>query len=71
MKKFMSTMLVAVCLGLFAAAPLRAEGDIPIGGRSCPQGTTCLAGQTAETPKEETTIEITVFKVWRFLKAIF
>jgi hypothetical protein len=66
MKKFatMFVLLFVLSVSVFA------EGEFPLGGKSCPQGQTCLAedGQYPTGGKSENPI---IKDIYDFLKSIF
>ncbi len=66
MKKFASILVLLFVLSVSAFAE---EGQIPAGGKTCPQGQTCLTD--GEIPIGNLT-EDTVFEnIFDFLKSIF
>ena len=66
MKKFATILVLLFVLSVSAFA----EGDIHTGGKSCPQGQTCLAedGQYPTSGKSENPI---IKNIFDFLKSIF
>ncbi|MDQ3801855.1 MAG: hypothetical protein M3384_20720 [Acidobacteriota bacterium] len=45
MKKIASTLFLATIFVFSLSTNAIAEGEIPIGGRNCPQDTTCVTGE--------------------------
>jgi hypothetical protein len=61
MNKFAATLFLAFVFVFSLSVNTFAEGDIPVGGRSCPPNTTCLVGNQAPTEQaEDATIMKTV-----------
>lgn len=59
MKKFATILILLFVLSI----PVFAEGEYPIGGKACPQGTTCRPAEPIENP--------VLTDIFDFLKAIF
>ncbi|MET0753441.1 MAG: hypothetical protein ABWZ66_08710 [Pyrinomonadaceae bacterium] len=59
MKKFTTTFVLLFVLSISTFA----EGEYPLGGKSCPQGTTCRPAETVENP--------VLVDIFDFLKSIF
>jgi len=66
MKKFATILVLLFVLSISAFA----EGEYPIGGKSCPQGQTCFtnAGEYPAGGKSDNTIYTDIYD---FLKSIF
>lgn len=65
MKKFATILVVLLVLSFSAFA----EGEIPIGGKSCPQGQSCFTeGEYPAGGKSENPI---IIDIYDFLKSIF
>jgi hypothetical protein len=65
MKKFATILVLLFVLSVSAFA----EGEIPIGGKACPQGQICLTdGTTHSGGKSENPI---IKDIYDFLKSIF
>lgn len=65
MKKFTATFVLLFVMSFSVFA----EGEIPIGGKNCPQGQTCLTG---EIPIGGKTSENPVYlDIFDFIKSIF
>jgi hypothetical protein len=66
MKKFATILVLLFVLSVSAFA---GDGDVPLGGKSCPQGQTCLTdGTTHSGGKSDNSSYIEIFY---FLKSIF
>jgi hypothetical protein len=53
MKKFAITLFLAFVFTFSLSTLARAEGNLPIGGRSCPPNTACLVDNQVPTQQEE------------------
>ena len=63
----MKKSLVTVFLFVVLTCSVFAEGEFPIGGRTCPQNQTCLVEQTNQKPENQTIFEL----VKSYVKKIF
>jgi hypothetical protein len=67
MKKFASTLVLLFVLSVSAFAE---EGQIPIGGRTCPQGQTCFTN-TGDIPNGGKSEQPIYQDIFDYLKSIF
>ena len=66
MKKIATILVLLFVLSVSTFA----EGEYPIGNKSCPQGQTCLADE-GEYPAGGKTEDTTYLDIFNFLKLIF
>lgn len=64
MKKFAFTILMMFVL----TVSVFADGEIPIGGKSCPTGQACFVSQTENDKTQDFTV---TWKIFGFFKNIF
>lgn len=70
MKKFTATVVLLFVLSVSAFA----DGEIPLGGKNCPQGQTCLTGEIPLGGRAETSdsTETTIYtEIFDFITSIF
>lgn len=69
----MKKLTLVLALSFLFAISVNAEGDVPIGGRTCPnQQTTCLVNSEPETETDSTGIVVKTYKTFLvYLKSIF
>ena len=66
MKKFATILVLLFALSFSVFA----EGEYPIGGKSCPQGQACFTN-TVEIPVGEKSESLIYQDIFNFLKSIF